>query len=416
MILELLFVLYLISGPIKSFIAYFRLPVPLDFTVAICLLLFGCYGSLLALGKQVPRFAGRQLFPMMLLISLLLWMASTLSFTPSASYSGTKVFNFVTVVLAFVMGVSLPRINVERVLLINYTIAFIMGLVFIWTLHANYIVNWTASFRKFNANYLNLAEHLGVTILALLYSPQILARQQVLKVLLVVVGVGNVLLMGGRGPLLFIVGFGLLRLIKEAHSLIARVGPKTALRGAGIMVMTVVLISVVTLANRRVVFSTLNRTVERFSLLMPGAKGDGKLGDSAQARISMLHDSIELISSNPESFIFGHGVGSYGILTTGVDRKEFPHNIFLETNVELGFLGTSLLLLFFASVLLQTSSSKMLSRILIVFLILNALKSHNITDLRLMFGLMGLYLGGARQFFPVEISASPQPHFAQAVA
>ena len=64
---------------------------------------------------------------------------------------------------------------------------------------------------------------------------------------------------------------------------------------------------------------------------------------SVLARYKFLQLGWESFLDHP---FFGLGIGSSGIILSGIDKSLYPHNIFLETAMEIGFVG-SLLMIFF---------------------------------------------------------------------
>ncbi len=61
---------------------------------------------------------------------------------------------------------------------------------------------------------------------------------------------------------------------------------------------------------------------------------------SLLARIEHYQFSFEQWLQSP---LFGHGIGSYGVLRTGEDIILYPHNIILEILIELGLIGFGLM-------------------------------------------------------------------------
>ena len=391
--IEFLFAIYLISGPLKSFVVYYKLPVPFDVTLGSFLLLAMAAGLEIARNRHSVRLSARQVVPLSFLLLFFFWMSLTLSFSPSPRNSFDKTFNFLTVILAFLIPCCMANINKEKFARIHFAVALVMSFIFIWTLHRNYIVNWTASFSNFNANYLNLSEHVGVGVLGILSCPVIFGHNPYWRMAAVPLGLGTVLLMGGRGPLLFLIMCAAWYAVTHSHAVIARFDSKRVLNSLILVAVAIGAIGVLSIANRSLVFSTAERTFARFSKLIPALSGEGELGASAQERIKLFDHSIELLSTGEvETFLAGHGVGSFGLLATGQDSRQHPHNIVLETTVEMGFIGTVLLLLFFTSVLVQGRMFLTLPRLVIVFMLMNAFKSHSLMELRLMFGLLGLFV------------------------
>lgn len=116
--------------------------------------------------------------------------------------------------------------------------------------------------------------------------------------------------------------------------------------------------------------------VERFSMINGyGMSGRDKLYDIA----------IESIKNKP---LFGYGVGSYSYISMGIDARYYPHNILLETLVELGFIGIIVLLIPWVKILknligliINRYSSKSIELFLTLFMyyLINSMVSGDFT-------------------------------------
>lgn len=107
-----------------------------------------------------------------------------------------------------------------------------------------------------------------------------------------------------------------------------------------------------------------------------------------------------------EKILFGHGTGSFPVDRNGKDERYYPHNIFLEVAYELGISGTVVLLIFLGLIfgkyckikkILKKSGDErdpgeLHNKILMIFLFLliQALKSGDINDNRIMFMAAGM--------------------------
>ncbi len=92
-------------------------------------------------------------------------------------------------------------------------------------------------------------------------------------------------------------------------------------------------------------------------------------------------------------FFLGHGIGSFGILFAGNDTRLYPHNMFIEAWFELGLIGVSLLMFFFAVTMftiIKNKNSLLLLPMGIVFL--DAMKSFSLPDLRILFSMLAIAL------------------------
>lgn len=107
-------------------------------------------------------------------------------------------------------------------------------------------------------------------------------------------------------------------------------------------------------------------------------------------RLEHYNFAIDHILSSPLTFLFGEGIGSYGITLNGTDNIEYPHNIILEVWFELGLVGV---ILFSTSILMTLIiKSSLLVKLIFIFFLLNAMKSQQLSGLRMLYGIMGLAL------------------------
>jgi O-antigen ligase len=138
------------------------------------------------------------------------------------------------------------------------------------------------------------------------------------------------------------------------------------------------------------------RMSERLNIL-----GDGG-GQSALERVSMLQASLDALSTLPV-LLAGLGIGGFSTFYRGFDdiRGAYPHNIFLEAGTELGVAGFAALTAFtiwaFAAARKAVKAGRgdayFLSAAvmgLLVYTLLNALKSGDINDNRMFFTSVGL--------------------------
>ncbi|WP_245724168.1 O-antigen ligase family protein [Natronorubrum texcoconense] len=122
----------------------------------------------------------------------------------------------------------------------------------------------------------------------------------------------------------------------------------------------------------------------------------GETETALLARFDHVGSSVELWIQSP---LFGHGIGSYGVLFWGEDIVAYPHNIILEVLSELGLIG---LLLFGTIVVLSLSRLYLFYNFLpknmgsflvsfILFWFISSLFSFDMTGNRYLF--MSLALG-----------------------
>ncbi|NLP19879.1 MAG: hypothetical protein GX378_03830, partial [Bacteroidales bacterium] len=150
----------------------------------------------------------------------------------------------------------------------------------------------------------------------------------------------------------------------------------------------------------------LDRSVFRISLLMPSSDSEtssvpttsnttksSSINTSVDTRIDQLKFSMDLIKNNKFESIYGFGVGSFGILYLQKDFRAYPHNIFLEIWVELGLIGLILFLIFLYFVFSKNlNGTNYINLLVLVYIILNVLKSSSYVDIRVFFAVFAMYM------------------------
>ena len=144
-------------------------------------------------------------------------------------------------------------------------------------------------------------------------------------------------------------------------------------------------------------FGEFSRMSRRLSLFDEGG------GDSVNIRISMIKSALQAMSTMPY-FLIGLGIGGfswyYGVLNSAGNLYTYPHNILLELGSETGIFGLAAIIL-----LLYWSSRKAYSLVknatgdnyyiaititsIFIFAVLNALKSGDLNDHRLLYIMIG---------------------------
>lgn len=127
--------------------------------------------------------------------------------------------------------------------------------------------------------------------------------------------------------------------------------------------------------------------------------------DMKEAGSSRMHLFTWTTSRVGENIIFGHGTGSFAVDKDGVDKREYPHNYFLELLYEQGLIGTFLggLLLWlifrrwwvssrYYAMAFDDEMNQIIQTagLLFFFYFLQAMKSGDIDDNRFMFFFAGL--------------------------
>ena len=384
---ELIYCLFLLSGLIKAFLQFYAGGLMVvDFTLLCALFLLAAY--ILQFSRDFffknTIYLVKSSRPVIfILVGFYLWMVVTLIYTASPGYSYIKVFMFLSNLAAVLTPFIYKGFNPKRFF---HLFAYMgSGLIFIYTvfipdIYSLYLKD--VEYRDMVTRYLDIGYLAGLVVLILAFvCPQM---KKFIKLLLIGLNAWTLLVSSARGPLLFLV---LVLLIRFAVSFVVFM-KSWRLNFKNILFMTVGVGLLGTAAYYLIdrYSLLLERSITRLQMLL-----DPQASESIMERISQVSYSFGRIFENAGNFLFGLGIGSFGILYEGVDERSYPHNVMLEIWFELGLLGIILFILLLLLYLKQIRSR--LNFVLIfIYLLLNSLKSYSLIDLRIMFGILSVLL------------------------
>ena len=386
--IELIYTLFLFSGLFKTFfISYAPAFMAVDFTLLCALILTGAY----TLRFSRDFFFESKFFLVdssksivFTLLLFFLWMNVTLLYTRSPGYCYTKIFMFLTVFVALAFPLVYRGFNPRR---FSHLFAYLgSGLVFVYTallpnVYSTYLRS--AEFREMVVKYLDIGFLAGAIILVLAFACPRMNR--FVKVLLMVINIWTLILSAARGPMVFL---SLVLLIRFAVSFVAFMRKSWTLNLKNVFYIAMGLgffgAAVYYLTDKYALL--VERSIYRILQLI-----DPEVSTGIMMRISQIGYSLDKIFENTANFLLGLGIGSFGILYEGVDKRMYPHNMVLEIWFEMGFIGALLLmvLLFLYFKKIRCNFNFVL---ILAYLLLNSLKSYSIIDLRVMFGLFSVLL------------------------
>jgi O-antigen ligase len=197
------------------------------------------------------------------------------------------------------------------------------------------------------------------------------------------------LLLGGRGPIFFFIlvySFFLL-----FHGKIKLSFRRNTLFYA---IITLSALIVLIIIFREEFARLTSHTFARIKLIITGfGSTNNDYGNSVNERLEFLNQSKEIILDSFRNFLFGAGIGSFGILTTGEDIRHYPHNFILEIWCEIGLIGVTIFLSMIIVSLHKIRISKNSINIFpIVYILLSYLKSGGLEDMRLLFTFLAIYI------------------------
>jgi O-antigen ligase len=368
------------------------LPVDVTLGLAMFLLLDISWRTVLLFrGEKIQR---TNLYAFFVLILFFIWMVFSLTYTPSPSYSRSKLVFFVTNIVAFAYPLFHKKIELRKflrsfiLLVLALTLWFIPILVYYFqhpAVHGNFgVLNEIAGM------YLDIGFVEGLSIIILIQAPS-LFKNTYRYIILLVLFLGLVFT-GARGPLLITVvlslifyGFRFISIFYKNKS--AKL--MKFYKGILLSIMTLVFVFVLALSFPSQVKLLTNRTISRISLLFDTSDK----GKSVNKRVTQIEYSTKMIVASPETFLLGYGIGSYGIMESGKDGRAYPHNVVLEILFELGFIGLFIFVVFLILVFSNHSDKfKYITSIVFFYFLINYMKSSSIVDMRICFGFLALYL------------------------
>lgn len=392
--MEFLFALYLFSGALKYFMDFWKIDFKIDITLATGVL--AVFSAFVWFVKEKRRFPPETLAWVLIFVAFYLWLSATVIFSPSPSYSRVKTVLFATNFIALLVPLLYEKMRHGRFSLIISGMSIAAGILYYILLPHTDALSSEAR-RQFVGMYLLLGTYNGLVFLLML--SRLNKPPRALALLLMIFSVGILFLTGARGPLLFsffsLLIFAIIKFRYFGKLLMLRVKVISIFRIIvyGVVVLGVFLVVAIQFSDT--IQNQVSRTLYRLSLLADIFATDEEefrnVGRSIESREMVMRVAFQLITQNFWHFLGGHGVGSFSVLAFGEDGKSHPHNIFLEIGAELGLLGIILFVFFLIwPFLLKKKIGSNPYTLGVIFLFLNAMKSHSLVDLRLFFGLFAL--------------------------
>jgi len=383
--IELIYCLFLLSGLVKSFLLFYAPGLAVvDFTLLCAVILLAMY--VFQWGKNFffrsRLYIRKSIRPLVFVLSVFfLWMIVSLIYTASPSYGYIKVFMFLSLIMAILIPFSYKGFSPER--FFHLSAYFGTGLIFLYSallpnVYANYL-RYEES-REFVVKYLDVGFLAGLMILILAFaSPRV---KLLPKILLIGINAWTILISSARGPMVFLFFVLMIRFLVSTVTFMRRSWTFSfknilyVLGGIGIFATAVSYFM-----DRYALL--LERSITRLLMLTDLESG------SVSERFSQLIFSFEKIFHKAVNFLFGLGIGSFGILYEGVDERNYPHNVVLEIWFELGVVGL-ILFLFMLYLYFKRIRFHLNFLLIFIYLLLNSLKSYSLIDLRIMFGIISV--------------------------
>jgi O-antigen ligase len=384
---ELAFVLFLFAGRFKQDPRFAWVPV--DLTV----LFFAAsvFAGVVVLFRRNFRVSPGGPAQVALGLAFFAWMAATLAWSPGGEYAVQKALTgavFGAWALAGAALVVAP--DPRRVRRLFFWVCAFAAWVAVETVMFLVRQGAVQFVRTFDSDYLSLGGVLAIAA-AVLLAIGISERFGALRSLAVAaLFVGFTLLLfplGGRGPLVgvavaVLVGLGLV-LVRGVEG--------GASRGRSLAVLVFILAVSVAGGAWLIQGDEYALAADRFLLLL-----EGGLGESAATRVEYYQATFRMIGERP---LLGLGIGGWPVHMGFGPVRDYPHNLFLETQVELGLPGTVLLVALIGwSIRLwaprRLDPLALAAFLVFVTLLLGSMFSNDLSDNRILFWSMGL-LGAA---------------------
>jgi len=365
------------GGAIKPFFIYYD--APFDWTLLIFLaVVLDILFNLFTRPNEI-RLNKEKLLILGVLGLLYSFILLSLTYTPSPTFSIEKSYLFSINILFFIYPLFLRRLNLQ----LQYKLfLFILLPLAIWFIlfKTLYFSPLNSGYRLVNVRFYDIRRnYLGFGMcLCILTILQIHLKKPVL------IGIFSIVLLfglGSRGALIFLL---ITLIIWKWKSMVQRVMrfklKKKALR---ILTIATLTLPIILITQYQRIADFLYLGVVRFQSLFRVSRDQ-----SLQGRFERISFAIEDIFSSFSTIFFGNGIGSFGILYTGTDVREYPHNIFLEVLFELGIVALILFCVFLFLPFLY--KRQMVFKVLVLYFLLNALKSGDLVGLWLLFFFIGL--------------------------
>jgi hypothetical protein len=387
---EALVAYYVLSGLFKSVLFYYEIDIPFDITVLFMgLIILSLINDWLG-NKEFLKISSDSAILIILFVLFYAWMAFTLIYTPSQNYAYEKVLKSLTNII-FIIIILRGKFNTDRFFKISL---ILLMLILLWFLPIRFMYisgqspkgYWFT--REIMGLYLHISMPLGMFLLYYLTSKNNFSRKRIINHVLYGIAMIGMLLLGARGPILFfvIVYFVYFFLNGKIKVAVSR-------KKIYYSVLTIFIILILVFVFREEFSELANLSIGRFNLIFSGlGSSDKDFGSSINGRFEFISQAISIIFGSISNFLFGTGIGSFGILTIGEDIRQYPHNFILEIWCELGLIG----ILIFSSILIISIRKIRVSFndfnvFPILYIVLNFMKSGSLSDMRLMFTILAVY-------------------------
>jgi O-antigen ligase len=383
--MEFIFAFYLLSGAFKGILPLFGLSFLPDLTAISAVAL-----TIILLIDRNKNMKYENLYYLIMIFIFYILIIVSLNYTTSNNYGYVKTLYFSTSILAFIFPIFI-NINIQKFMRyftgMTFTITFLFFNFYIHYISGDLSIDLPKEkILQLTALYLTLSILLSIIFLYYVFEKQ---EKKYISYLIIIISLIMMIFTGGRGPLLFSILIVFISWMKKIFLFILNLKIK---KNTLILLISsiLVILFLINLSSNFIKDNQLSILFEhsfnRFYTLFESKGG----GESAHQRIIYWNFSFDKIDKSP---ILGYGIGSFGYEYTGIDQRDYPHNIFIETWFEIGLIPLLMLISFFIVILFKIAINKCnYCMVLYFLLILNLMKSSSLIDTRIMFGFFGFFI------------------------
>ena len=376
--------LLITAGAVKPVFEY--LAVPVDWTLVVFCLVSLDIVFLTIYFRSAIFLSKEKVFSILLLFLFTLFILLSLAYTPSPSYGLEKTILFGVCLLFFIYPLFVRGLDLN---MLNRLYIFIIIPIVIWFIVSKYLY-----FSPFNTGerfvrvefYDIRRKYLGLGMVICFFTlVQVHLRKSPLWI---VASVILLLGLGSRGSLFFLLLTLLIWKWKEVvRVFLGGIRMRKKLFKSALMVS--LFLAPVLIWKFEQLKQVMYLGLFRFQSLLDSGTDISSLG-----RIERFIFSIQTIFSSAATFFLGNGIGSFGLLYTGEDIREYPHNVFLEIWFELGVFALLNFSLFLIAPFFFRRPD--LIKALAICFLLHAMKSGDLVGLWLLFFAYGMMVFNPR--------------------
>jgi len=367
----------LVSGTIKPFLNTFII----DLDLTLIMLFVVIVDIIFSLNQKIKLNDEKILF--IALISILyFFIIVTLTYTKSPKYGYAKTLNFIANLVYFIYPLFIKKINWKIIL--NTLNVIILPLAFWFIVYRQ--LYWSDAYENIRLSkdgfyhirsfYLGFGSFLGLGMLIIYFKKY----NKILFLIYFVLLIAS----GARGSLVFSLLIILIHKFLEWNKYFRRKYSLKLIKKI-LLILGVFIFSAPFYLNKILESNFFKLGLNRITSLLNFNNDDSSLG-----RINRFGFTLESVFDSPLSVLFGHGYGSFGILYTGIDGREYPHNIYLESLFELGLIGLLIVICFTLTPFFLKRD--FILKVLTFYLLLGAQKTGSLSDHWVLFAFYGILI------------------------